>query len=299
MEDFGDFKLLKVKAHTVEADVLEGLIHPMRQAGNATADHFAVAARKIAAERSPTAVYEAHYARARSWHRHVLGHLAEWQTDILADAQAAAAMGEAGQLQNELPQGQSSAACGVRKHAVWICNGNVQCRACGGCFGHTATPEVIARKRCKGPLHARVLASLGIRQEVGEPSAFTVAEMRASGAEPWAGGEASTAQASATVVPEHGMHEVRRRLTFKQPPPSAHCRSEHGTVQKERDSGHLLVKQGRITFCDRCGRWAISRLSPGLMRKCAGTVVTSVGAYRIRRDRLRQGKHPLAGKKLV
>ena len=119
LEDFGDLCLLKVKAHTVAADVVEGLIHPMRQAGNVAADHFAVTARKIATERSPVAVYEAHYARARSWYRHVLDHLVEWQPDILADAHAATAfMDEAVHQHDEPPGGPLGAVSEGKRHDV-------------------------------------------------------------------------------------------------------------------------------------------------------------------------------------
>ena len=45
LADFGEFRLLKVKAHTTISDVAEGLISAEHQAGNAAADHFAIQAR--------------------------------------------------------------------------------------------------------------------------------------------------------------------------------------------------------------------------------------------------------------
>ena len=174
----------------------------------------------------------------------------------------------------------------------------MRCRICGLSFGHAATPGTVAKKKCKGPLHARVLDSLGIGHEMVQPCAYTIAEMRALGAEPWRGGAAGATASSADTAHGHGMQEGRRRLTFKQPPPPAYRCGDQSAVHKEKDSGHLLVRKGRITFCDRCGRWAIHRLSPGLLRRCAGSVDTALGAYRVRRDRLRQGRHPLTGAKL-
>ena len=91
LEDFGDLQIRKVKAHTTAEDAAEGLIDPILQAGNAAADHFAVAARKLASQQSPCHSFDAHYARARAWYRHIISGIAHWQQDVFGDAEAEAA----------------------------------------------------------------------------------------------------------------------------------------------------------------------------------------------------------------
>ena len=295
LRDFGDFDLRKVKAHTTAQDVAEGLISPTHQAGNAAADYFAVSARKSAEKQSPIRTYDLHYARARAWYRVVLTSIADWKADLLGDVEDEEV--ERG-ITESLPDPPCSLA--TRKHTIWALNDQWVCRACGQHSSGDLNPRLLAKKVCKGAMYARMLGSLGVLQD---PSAFfchTVREMEAAGAKPW------VCDAEARILPEavaplsdqasSGLPPVRRlrRITGKQPDPSALPPSSSASSVREQESGHLLVKAGRFTFCDRCGRWAIDRMSPGLRRKCTGTVDTAAGAYRVRRERLRCGRHPLS-----
>ena len=68
----------------------------------------------------------------------------------------------------------------------------------------------------------------------------------------------------------------------------------HSTSSSSGTRGHLIRKHGSTAWCDVCGRWAISRVGRGLTGECSGTL----GSYAIRRERLREGKHPLTGRPL-
>ena len=165
--------------------------------------------------------------------------------------------------------------------------------SCGNSFA--TPPSAVAKRMCKGPLPTRVLQSLGLRQSPEDAHAHTEVEMQAMGATPWRPEPLQTPPEADEVIPV----PVRRRLRGKQPPPPATVGVARAAVlRKEAESQHLLVTKGRVTYCERCGRWAIDRISLGLQRKCAGSVETKLGAYRVRRDRLRAGRHPLTGRLL-
>ena len=74
--EFGTLQILKVKADTTASDVQDGLIEPMRQAGNSAADVFAVLARRKSEKEAPTVAFYKHYHRARAWYKHVLTRVA-------------------------------------------------------------------------------------------------------------------------------------------------------------------------------------------------------------------------------
>ena len=139
---------------------------------------------------------------------------------------------------------------------------------------------------------------MGVELPQGDWDCFNPQELIGQGVRKWSSTEgvpvvvATAAQPNATV---------RRRLVGKQPDPRNSARPPGGLpiVARENESGHILVKVGRVTYCDRCGRWAIDRFGPGLIRRCQGNVDTSRGAYRVRRDRLRAGRHPLTSRPLL
>ena len=300
LQDFGDFEILKVKAHTTAEDSAEGLIDPLLQAGNAAADHFAVAARRIAAQRAPCDSFDTHYARARAWYKHILAEIGEWRIDVFGDAEEELGdtVAQEEQQDHEEEEGETTGgdAGSVRRHILWTCKGHLHCSSCGLSFGPAANPAAIARRKCRGPLQQRVFSSLGMRQALEVRHAYSTEEMHAAGAELWRGGASPMAAAAASGTTEPASGAVRRRLIGKQPRPTAYKEEGITDTTREVESGHILVTRGRFTFCDRCGRWAINRLSIGLQRKCTGTVDTAVGAYRVRRDRLRQGRHPLTNR---
>ena len=294
---------VRLNPHTTAEDAAEGLIDPILQAGNAAADHFAVAARKLASQQSPCHSFDAHYARARAWYRHITSGIAHWQQDAFGDAEAEAAEEDDQEEQLHLPQEAGErleeAAVRCRKHSLWIRQGTFHCRACGHSFVASAKPELLAKRRCKGPLDARVFDSLSMQHELAGRYAYTSEEMHAAGAVPWRGVSGLPAVTAAGADPRLAEEEVRRRLVGKQPRPISYNRKVVTETIREAESGHILVTSGSLTFCDRCGRWAIRRLSRGLQRRCTGTVDTSLGAYRVRRERLRQGRHPLTGRRIV
>ena len=287
LSDFGEFSLVKVKAHTTSADVEEGLISAHLQAGNAAADHFAVEARKAAEMSSPTASFEVHYARARAWYKTMIASIANWEDDTLAEAE---------QIHADQREEEALRPVGARprRHEIWEWGRAWMCRLCGKSYHAHCHPGMLAKAICRGSMHSRLLASMGALAPLESTDCYTSQELAAQGGRRWQRvQEEEEALVETAVPPSPAAGIVRRRLVGKQPDPYARQAGGRPTVVREQESGHILVKAGKFTFCDRCGRWAIDRFGPGLVRKCTGTVDTSVGAYRVRRDRLRAGRHPL------
>ena len=289
LADFGSFHLEKVKAHTTASDVAEGLISAQDQAGNAAADHFAVEARKAAEASSPIGKFEAHYARARAWYKSVLASIAHWEEDTFADAEhAAPTQSEEVAVRSNVGQ--------PRRHEIWECGHAWVCRSCGKAFHLHCLPGKLAKGSCKGSMHARLLISMGVAVPPESFDCFTAQELLDQGGRRWC--ESSEEQGTSVDHAVPPAATVRRRLVGKQPDPLAQPRGGSSTAVREYFSGHILVKAGNVTYCDRCGRWAIDRFGPGLLRKCSGSVNTTLGAYRVRRDRLRSGRHPLTNQPL-
>ena len=129
-----------------------------------------------------------------------------------------------------------------------------------------------------------------------ERVAYTVPEMLRAGATPWVSQRSPVEGASTEMVADRAeepaalaARPVRRRLTGKQPDPL----QAGSQVVKEHASGHLFAAKGRLTYCERCGHWSLDRVSKALTRRCPGNVDTVRGAYRVRRERMRAGRHPL------
>lgn len=288
LDGFGSFRLCKVKAHTTKRDAEEGLISAADQAGNAAADFFAVQARIMAQRAAPVRDFEMQYTRARRWYKLAFRAIGSWKEDTVADAEQTAGDTQE-QARTERP------GRGMRRHEVWVLPEGVLCRTCGLRFGPSLQPEAVAKRRCKGPLRARILDSMGARPDY-ERVAHTVPELLRAGATPWicqrrpvegASTELAADRAEEPAVP--AARPIRRRLTGKQPDP-LHAGPQ---VVKEHASGHLFAAKGRLTYCERCGRWALDRVSKALARRCTGNVDTVRGAYRVRRERMRAGRHPL------
>ena len=297
LDGFGSFRLCKVKAHTTQRDAEEGLISAADQAGNAMADFFAVQARTMAQRAAPVRDFEMHYARARRWYKLAFRAIGCWKEDTLADVEQIA--GD----KHEQARTEHPGSC-TRRHEVWVLPEGLLCRTCGMRFGPSLQPDAVARKRCKGPMRARILDSMGALPDYARV-AHTVPELLRAGATPWSnqrnfeegvvrelaavpiGPTGEAARAAAPVVPS--TKPLRRRLTGKQPDPLDTGRQ----VVKEYASGHLLTARGRLTYCERCGRWALDKISTALTKRCAGNVDTVKGSYRVRRERMRAGRHPL------
>ena len=305
LEGFGSFQLCKVKAHTTVEDVADGLISAADQAGNAAADFFAVQARLIAQSASLVNSFERHYARARKWYAIVLRAIRLWKDDALADLQQDGGDGQ-GQENERQREHTVRADQRGRRHEVWMLPQEIVCRACGKRFGPGVDLATIARRRCEGPMMARLLDSMGAFPCFAR-FAHTALELLRAGASPWVqpNGPAEDAEdviatqaearqpqgtQSAATQRESSDRVPRRRLIGKQPDPNAAVQA----AVKEEATGHLLVSKGRLTFCERCGRWALDRLSTALKKRCAGIVETAKGSYRIRRQRMREGRHPLS-----
>ena len=302
LDGFGKFELCKVKAHTTVEDALEGLISAVDQAGNAAADFFAVQARLTAQRESPVDSFERHYARARKWYAVVLRAIGGWKDDAVADLQQEGGRGQEQERQQEYTAREDQKG---RGHELWKLPQQVVCRTCGKRFA-PVNLATVARRRCEGPMRARLLDSMGAFPSFARV-AHTVPELLRAGASPWiqpnvaddnaVSGNATQVGASQLVEAQSAAlqgassnREQRRRLTGKQPDPNAAAVA----AIKEEATGHLLVSKGRLTFCERCGRWALDRLSTALRKRCAGTVETAKGSYRIRRQRMREGRHPLS-----
>ena len=293
LADFGEFRLLKVKAHTTISDVAEGLISAEHQAGNAAADHFAVQARKAAEAASPLGSFEAHYARARVWYKSIFMAIADWKEDVFADlAHVADAHEQEARDRHSVAQ--------RRRHEIWTWRQAWLCRTCGKTFHSDSHPRHLEKAECRGSTRARLLHSMGVQVPPEAWDCHAAQELARQGEARWVEGDEGHQPLAEARLPH--TTAVRRRLVGKQPDPRSMTVSCAAMVAKEavkeNESGHILVKAGSFTFCDRCGRWAIDRLGPGLIRKCRGSVDTSLGAYRVRRDRLRAGRHPLTNQPL-
>ena len=286
----------KVKAHTTHEDAAEGLISLVEQAGNAAADFFAVQARTMAQRNSPVHGFEVHYNRARRWYSLAFRAIGSWKEDTLADVEQSGAEHQRAGSTRPDPQTQ--------KHEVRLLPEGPLCRICGRRFADGSAPASLARQRCNGPMRARLLDHMGAVPNYAR-FAHTVAELMGAGAHPWRRVDASSGRLEVSAASER--HEAsggpepaaeaqptpsnaarRRRLVGKQPDPL-----QRRDVLREAATGHLLAARGRLTYCERCGRWAIDRISKALTKPCAGTVETVKGSYRARRERMRNGRHPL------
>ena len=291
LSDFGEFQLHKVKAHTTASDVAEGLIPARHQAGNSAADHFAVQARKAAQAASPTAHFEVHYARARAWYKTVLNAIVDWKDD------AVAAPVQLASEQQQYPAARHAAAK-RRRHEIWSLERGWVCRTCGKTFRLSSNPKQLVKAECGGSMQARLFRSMGVPVPPDGWDCFAVHDLAREGGTRWTEAGIDLQVPGGDEPPPAAA--VRRRLVGKQPDPRALDTGSQASqwTAKEKESGHLLLKAGRFSFCDRCGRWAIDRLGPGLLRKCVGNVDTASGAYRVRRERLRAGRHPLSNRPL-
>ena len=181
-----------------------------------------------------------------------------------------------------------------RRHEIWEWRHGWICRTCGRTFHADSYPERLENAECGGAVHSRLLDSMGALGPLDAWDCYTSQELIDQGGKRWSKTEEERQAVAETET--HLATAVRKRVVGKQPDPSTRLQSSAPTAVKENESGHILIKAGRYTFCDRCGRWAIDRFGPGLIRKCKGSVDTSLGAYRVRRDRLRAGRHPVTNR---
>ena len=86
MDDIGEgVRVVKVAAHTSWWDVLWGKISARDRGGNDIADKEAKKALKEALRCSPTAVYNAYWARAVGWATWIAVYSAKWIADTVQD----------------------------------------------------------------------------------------------------------------------------------------------------------------------------------------------------------------------
>ena len=126
-------------------------------------------------------------------------------------------------------------------------------------------------------MQARLLRSMGVPVPPDGWDCFAVHDLAREGGTRWTEAGIDLQVPSGDEPPPAAA--VRRRLVGKQPDPRALDTGSQASqwTAKEKESGHLLLKAGRFSFCDRCGQWAIDRLAPGLLRKCVGNVDTACG----------------------
>ena len=65
---------------------------------------------------------------------------------------------------------------------------------------------------------------------------------------------------------------------------------------KVAHASHSLRRCAHVVWCEHCGRHAATRLGSGLLNTCRGT---ATGAYPARIARLKEGRHPVSGMRLV
>ena len=295
--EVGEVRVLKVKAHTTVDDVKEGRISEHLQSGNAAADHFAVLARCLAEQLSPTRLWCKHYARARQWYQHVLEYIPNWKQD------AEAATEEDLQTLQMLPgdveqepfnhfedeQEENRLNLLVPQHVIWKLGSSYLCQRCGKRFGPSAKVNKVSRGMCKGTPQVQLYLRSGLITNSKDTWAFSDNNLRRRGA----------TRLKQSTPPDEGVHGLnsRRRIVGKRRPPELLEDTPILSLRDER-TGHSLRSKGSVCWCDDCGRWSIDRLGKALKAKCSGSVDARAGSYRVRLARLRAGLHPLTMQQL-
>ena len=319
LEEIGPgVEICKVKAHTTESDVLEGLIDHDHHVGNTAADALAVYARRAAEARAPTAVFRDICVRTVKWYRWCRRVVAHWVEDTKADDcqdDRQESRSQRGQGGSEATKKKGTAIT----HKLWTMGGgSVMCQRCGLARA-SAVVEKFRRQPCRGCPSGRLLARLcGEAEAIEGTMAYSNNDMESRGARP------STTVKPRDVVEgseELSMPPEAAQLAYEEDEdPFGHLRagldgsdqpavhqgaalelsgapgaeSESARGQTKLAGEHVIRRHGSTAWCEVCGRWAIKRVGLGLSGKCAG----SIGSYAIRRERLRAGKHPLTGQPL-
>ena len=292
----------KVKAHTTEDDVLEGLIELRHHRGNTVADALAVHARKVAEARAPTASFRNICVQTCQWYRWCRRVIAHWVEDTKAEDRAEGGDARARRTGPGIPWRRAAAL----RHRVWKTGGgSVMCQRCG----LTRPMKALAtfrRQACAGCPSGRILArahaDAALRSQV---MSFSDYDMKARGATPFEEAD----ERVLSQVPEPAIAESEREEHWEGDEPFGHLSAEPSEIggqspvrsealpEESTAAGfraHRLRKHGSTAWCDVCGRWAIARVGLGLSGNCTGVL----GSYSARRERLRAGKHPLTGRPL-
>ena len=309
LEDIGPgVEVRKVKAHTTEHDVLEGLIERQHHLGNAAADSLAVFARKVAEARVPTAVFRKTCERTLAWYRWCARYVSHWVTDTNAEHDEEGEEGD----EHRRNLGPST----VRRskelelpHSLWSTGGaSVQCQRCGLQWASTSLDKV-RRRPCRGCPSGRLLARTHHEADVLRLTmSYSVREMEKKGAVPIPDVAQGEEAEEAGTVPEEGqwqeedpfghlysgMGHAEPHVPALEGETARSGELDYSSQQAVEARAHLIRRKGSIAWCEVCGRWAIARVGRGLSGVCSG----KLGSYAIRRARLREGRHPLTGRPL-
>ncbi len=154
LEDIGggvDF--VKVKAHTDEAAVEEGIITSRDRIGNALADRHARLGARLGEALAPTKVARAELTKAIRWLYWSRRVAAVWCDDIAEDEV------DATHLKQDRSSGARGAVRGAGvRHLVWERGGALMCRRCGRIADTATKRRTMQSSQCLGSAAGRLLA---------------------------------------------------------------------------------------------------------------------------------------------
>ena len=226
----GGVEIRKVKAHTTEDDVLEGLIDLKHHKGNAAADALAVHARKVAEARAPTASFRETCVRTCQWYRWCRRVIAHWVDDTKAEDREEGGVGHV----RRSVQGILGRKTAAVRHRLWMTGGgSVMCQRCGLTRPLEALVQ-FRRQVCagcpSGRLLARVHADAALMSQV---MSFSDHDMTSRGAIPVAGVGTSEAAGNVEEAAERGLGQA---------PEPARAESDGDAHREDEDPfGHLFA----------------------------------------------------------
>ena len=174
MKDVGvGVKVVKVAAHTTWWDVLWGKISARNRGGNDLADKEAKRALKEALRSSPTAGYNASWARAIGWAKWIAWYAAGWVVDTVQD--------EAGE--GRVAGGREETQRTTMGHELWEMGDLWVCRRCGRQSEQRDARRALKSSPCGGCAGGRAIAhATGNRNYVWNRHALSTAGLLEQGA---------------------------------------------------------------------------------------------------------------------
>ncbi len=147
----GEVEVLKVKAHTAEEEVGEGVITARDRYGNLHADAEARRGARLAESLSPVGAARSEFLKAVRWLGWVRRYAAMWKEDAREEEEERMVKGRVGEGQSELRKG-----AGLR-HLVWEKGLALTCRRCGRVADTDQKRRDLRSSRCQGTAVGRLL----------------------------------------------------------------------------------------------------------------------------------------------